>query len=85
MPSENVQKKVHANGLDVAPVYKLMKTSKSGMFLLIKRRKLHRMEEQELLDKRAQDGADVQVPLLLDEFSQVYTLVIYLSTIVMSK
>ncbi|EEC80348.1 hypothetical protein OsI_22431 [Oryza sativa Indica Group] len=37
MPSENVQKKVHANGLDVAPVYKLMKTSKSGMFLLIKR------------------------------------------------
>uniref|UniRef100_A0A0D3GF22 Uncharacterized protein n=1 Tax=Oryza barthii TaxID=65489 RepID=A0A0D3GF22_9ORYZ len=27
MPSENVQKKVHANGLDVAPVYKLMKTS----------------------------------------------------------
>ncbi len=28
---------VHANGLDVAPVYKLMKTSKSGMFLLIKR------------------------------------------------
>uniref|UniRef100_A0A0E0E054 Uncharacterized protein n=2 Tax=Oryza meridionalis TaxID=40149 RepID=A0A0E0E054_9ORYZ len=126
MPSENVEKKVHANGLDVAPVYKLMKTSKSGMFFLIKTvckrvfeddiSRLNQLvvyrgrtpsssiplrtvacgkkKEAELMLEAEVDasmhritlacwdlangltckgiGADVQVPLLLDEFSQKY-------------